>query len=68
MNGVKVVRVIAALFWGFLLINMSVYVISSMSGQAFDFATASIISVVFTLLVIILGEAGVPNEPVENHH
>ncbi|MDT2048102.1 DUF2929 domain-containing protein [Priestia aryabhattai] len=61
-------RVIAALFWGFLLINMSVYVISSMSGQAFDFATASIISVVFTLLVIILGEAGVPNEPVENHH
>ncbi|SCC19890.1 Protein of unknown function [Priestia flexa] len=68
MNGVKVVRIIAALFWGFLLINMSVYVISSMSGQAFDFATASIISVVFTLLVVVLGEAGVPNEPIDTHH
>ncbi|MBM7702586.1 YjzD family protein [Metabacillus iocasae] len=55
-------------FWGFLLINMAAYVISSMAGGTYDFAHASIVSVIFSLVIILLGEVGVPNEPIPHDH
>ncbi|MDF0728599.1 YjzD family protein [Cytobacillus sp. S13-E01] len=53
-------------FWTFLLIQMSAYVISSMQGVTYDFATASIIAVGAFVFISILGEL-IPNEPVEEH-
>ncbi|TYR79526.1 DUF2929 family protein [Priestia megaterium] len=61
-------RFIMTFFWSFVLVNMAMYVISSMSSVPYTFATASILSVVFAVLVMILGEAGIPNEPVHDHH
>lgn len=54
-------------FWVFLLIHMTTYVVSSMGGATYDFRTATIISVVVTILVYIVG-AILPNEPVEDSH
>ncbi|KAB2496476.1 YjzD family protein [Priestia endophytica] len=50
-------RVIVSLFWSFLLVNMTAYVVNSMQGGTYNFTVASILSVVVTVLVIILGEA-----------
>ncbi|WP_413302070.1 YjzD family protein [Bacillus sp. 1P10SD] len=53
-------------FWSFLLVQMLTYVISSMSGVSFDFATGSIAAVVVTILIFVVS-AVIPNEPVEKH-
>jgi hypothetical protein len=45
---------------------MASYVVSSMTGSAFHFSTAIIISVVFTVLLFIIGEL-IPAEPSEEH-
>ncbi|WP_078408655.1 YjzD family protein [Priestia abyssalis] len=60
-------RIFWTFFWSLVLINMSAYVVSSMQGFTYDFVIASIISVVFSVFVIILGEALIPNEPVDHH-
>jgi hypothetical protein len=57
---------LSAFFWGFLLVNMAAYVISSMQGATYNFATASIFSLVFTVLVFLIG-ALIPNDPVDHH-
>ncbi|MEK3644332.1 YjzD family protein [Aeribacillus sp. FSL M8-0235] len=59
-------RYFATFFWTFLLVNMASYVVSSMTGSAFHFSTAIIISVVFTVLLFIIAEL-IPAEPSEEH-
>ena len=61
-------RIIAAFFWCFVLSNMGGYVLSSMTGGAYDFKFSTIMSVVFTVIIIVLSEALTPNEPTPNHH
>jgi hypothetical protein len=63
---VKIVRFFWTLFWTFLLVQMSAYVISSMQGATYEFGTASIVAVVSFVLITALGEL-IPNEPVEKH-
>jgi hypothetical protein len=46
---------------------MSAYVVSSMQGFTYDFVIASVLSVVFSILIIVMGEALIPNEPVDHH-
>ncbi|MGE7217050.1 YjzD family protein [Priestia koreensis] len=69
-NEVIFVRIIWTLVWSFLLTHMAAYVIGAMSGASYTsetFTTASIFAVVFTVFIVILGEAGIPNEPAEKH-
>lgn len=61
-------RIFWTVFWSFLLSEMLVYVISSMSGSTYVFMQGVVLTVVFSVIIILLGEAGVPNEPVESHH
>ncbi|MDQ0247946.1 putative PurR-regulated permease PerM [Bacillus fengqiuensis] len=60
-------RILGTFFWSLLLINMTAYVVGSMQGFTYDFVIASIISVAFSVFVIIMGEALIPNEPVDHH-
>jgi len=62
------VRIIAAFFWCFILSNMGGYVLSSMTGGSYDFKASSIMAVVFTVIILVLSEALIPNEPASNHH
>lgn len=61
-------RIFWTVFWTFLLSQMLVYVVSSMTGGTYDFMQGIFLCVVFSIIVIFLGEAGVPNEPQESHH
>lgn len=60
---------IVTFFWSFLLVAMLNYVVSSVLGVPFEFMTGVIISVVFSVLVLIIA-AIIPNEPVAEteHH
>ncbi|HWL22598.1 MAG TPA: YjzD family protein [Ureibacillus sp.] len=60
---------IATFIWSFLLVTMLNYVVSSVLGASFDFVTGVIISLVFSVLVIIMS-AIIPNEPTPeaDHH
>ncbi|MGM0846847.1 MAG: YjzD family protein [Bacillota bacterium] len=53
-------------FWTILLVEMTVYVVSSMNGAPFEFQTGLILGVVSSILIIIVSMV-IPNEPVENH-
>lgn len=53
-------------FWTFLLIHMASYVISSMQGAAYDFGTSSIVAIIASVLIILIGEI-IPNEPSADH-
>lgn len=53
-------------FWAFLLTEMLTYVVSSMSGAAFDFKLGAILSVGITILIFVMSTI-IPNEPVEKH-
>ncbi len=46
---------------------MASYVIGSMQAATYSFQTASIVAVIVTALIIILGSV-IPNEPVEEPH
>ena len=61
-------RIIATFFWCFVLSNMGGYVLSSMTGGAYNFTSSTIMSVVFTVIILVLSEALIPNEPVTKHH
>lgn len=54
-------------FWVFLLIHMTTYVVSSMSGATYDFILATTLSVIATILIYIVA-AIIPDEPVEEAH
>lgn len=60
---------IATFFWSFLLVTMLNYVVSSVLGAGFDFVTGAIISLIFSVLVLIV-TAIIPNEPTPEaeHH
>ncbi|KGR80563.1 YjzD family protein [Ureibacillus manganicus] len=60
---------IATFFWSFLLVTMLNYVVSSVLGVNFDFVTGAIISLIFSVLVLIV-TAIIPNEPTPEaeHH
>ena len=63
-------RYIVTFIWSFLLVSMLNYVVSSVLGAPFDFKTGAILSVVFSILVFIIG-AILPNDPVPeaaDHH
>lgn len=66
---VKLMRYFMTLVWSFLLVTMLNYVVSSVLGVHFDFATGAIISVIFTILVLVIS-AIIPNEPTPeaDHH
>ncbi|MCQ6280974.1 YjzD family protein [Bacillus sp. EB600] len=55
-----------SLFWGFLLVQMLTYVITSMLGTAYDFKIGSILALVVVVLVYAIS-AVIPNDPVEKH-
>ncbi|ART75784.1 YjzD family protein [Sutcliffiella horikoshii] len=59
-------RAFWTIFWSLLLINMVSYVVANMQGDTYNYVLASIIAVVFAVLVMLIGEA-LPNEPVEKH-
>ncbi len=60
---------IMTFIWSFLLVTMLNYVVSSVLATTFDFVTGAIISVIFAVLVLIVG-AIIPNEPTPeaDHH
>ena len=61
-------RVIMAFIWCFILSHMGAYVLSSMTGGEYNFTSASLMAVAFTVVIAILSEAVIPNEPVAKHH
>ncbi len=67
-NEVKTLRYFWTFFWTFLLIQMATYVVGSMNVATYSFQTASIVAIIVTALIVILGSV-IPNEPVKepNH-
>lgn len=55
-------RYLFTFFWSFLLAQMLTYVVSSMNGSSFNLGTGFILSIIFTVLVFVLG-AVIPNDP-----
>ncbi|WPZ19131.1 YjzD family protein [Geobacillus subterraneus] len=60
-------RLFWTFFWTFLLVQMAAYVIGSMQGIGYDFATGAIVSVVVTVLIVVVA-ALIPDEPAGHHH
>lgn len=60
---------IMTFFWSFLLVSMLNYVVSSVQNVPFNFVDGAIVSVAFSVLVLVIG-AIIPNEPVADadHH
>lgn len=61
---------IVTFIWSFLLVSMLNYVVSAVIGVPFDFQTGAILSVVFSVLIFVIG-AIIPNEPTPkaaDHH
>lgn len=61
---------IVTFVWSFLLVSMLNYVVSSVLGAHFNFQTGVIVSVVFSVLIFVIG-AIIPNEPTPDavdHH
>lgn len=61
---------IATFVWSFLLVSMLNYVVSSVLGVDFNFQVGAILSVVFSVLIFVIG-AIIPNEPTPeaaDHH
>ncbi|MGA9287501.1 MAG: YjzD family protein [Anaerobacillus sp.] len=57
-------RYLWAIIWGFLLSNMIFYVIASMQGGHYDFASASLFGIILAAAAMIVGE-GLISEPAE---
>jgi Protein of unknown function (DUF2929) len=53
---VKTVRFFLTFFWTLLLINMTSYVVNSMTGGQYDFMSATILSVVATLVIFLIAK------------
>lgn len=56
------IRIIWTLVWAFLLSLMSAYVISNMAGGTFHFSQVVIMTILFTLVAIVLGEGVIKEE------
>lgn len=55
-------RIIWTMIWAFLLSAMAVYVISNMSGGHFDFFQVIILTVLFTIAAVVLGDGVIKEE------
>ncbi|WP_042349515.1 YjzD family protein [Bacillus massiliigorillae] len=60
-------RFLVTFFWVFLLLQMIVYVVSSMNGAAYDFNNGLVLTIPVSILVCIVPLL-LPNDPVEQHH
>ncbi|CAM3099799.1 DUF2929 domain-containing protein [Filibacter tadaridae] len=59
-------RYLMTFVWCFLLVSMLNYVAGSIANVPFDFLPGAIISVVFSVIVIVMGES-FPDETVADH-
>lgn len=55
-----------SLFWGFLLVQMVTYVVSSMLGTPYNVKTGTILTI-FVVAFVYMISALIPNEPSEKH-
>ncbi|QST00806.1 YjzD family protein [Pontibacillus sp. ALD_SL1] len=55
-------RLIWSIFWAFLLSCMTVYVVNSMDGLAFNMTQAVVLTIVFTVAVVLLGEGALAED------
>lgn len=60
-NEVNLMQYIITFFWSFLLVSMLNYVVSSVLGVNFIFMNGVIVSLAFSVLVLIIA-AVIPNE------
>jgi len=60
------VRYFWSLFWGFLLVQMVTYVVSSMLGTPYNVKTGTILTI-FVVAFVYMISALIPNEPSEKH-
>ena len=58
-------RLFWTFFWTFLLVQMATYVMGSMQGTGYDFATGALLGDV-TVLVLVVA-ALIPDEPAGDH-
>lgn len=58
-------RIFWTFFWTFLLVNMVTYVVSSMIGVTYHFATGTTLAIIATVLILLIAQL-IPNDPV--HH
>jgi predicted PurR-regulated permease PerM len=54
------------LFWALLLSNMMYYVIANMQGIGYDFKLATIIAVIFSIVIFTIGSM-LPADQETNH-
>ncbi|WP_420835800.1 YjzD family protein [Bacillus weihaiensis] len=59
-------RFLWTFIWGFLLIHMASYVVNSMSGGHYDFMTATVLSVIAIVVIILIAQV-IPSEPAADH-
>ncbi|MGD7045267.1 YjzD family protein [Jeotgalibacillus proteolyticus] len=52
--------------WTFLLIHMATYVVSSMNGAEYEFMTATILAVITTAALFVIGTI-IPKPHTEQH-
>ena len=53
--------------WSFLLIQMTTYVVSSMNGVPYNFMTGTIIAIITTLAIFVIGTI-IPKPHVKEQH
>ncbi|MBN9655780.1 DUF2929 family protein [Halobacillus litoralis] len=55
-------RMIWTIIWAFLLSFMSAYVVSNMAGSSFSFSQVIIMTILFTLAAVVLGDGIIKEE------
>lgn len=55
-------RMIWTIIWALLLSFMSAYVVSNMAGSSFAFSQVIIMTILFTLAAVVLGEGIIKDE------
>jgi hypothetical protein len=54
-------RYIWTIIWAFLLTQMLFYVVSNMTSTDYSMGSASVISLIISAIIFVLGDAVVPN-------
>ncbi|ASB90134.1 YjzD family protein [Bacillus sonorensis] len=60
-------RFIVTFIWTFILTQMACYIIGAMGGAEYDFTLSSIMGIIITVIVIVLGEI-MPVQKDANQH
>ncbi|RPF52096.1 YjzD family protein [Aquisalibacillus elongatus] len=55
-------RLIWTVIWSFLLSLMVVYVLASMTGDEFSLSFAGILTAIFTIVAVVLGEGVIKDD------